>query len=115
VPEQRTENDLLRKRLYSKANCATEIAWSKRYGEEFQRYYQEERLGGICPARYAWRTAMKRLKEGREEEFAFERTMRHAKLLQEAGYQPAPRGGFATGRYARRRVDTSDTSQENET
>ena len=97
----RTENDLLRRAIYSAARQKATTTLRNLYPGEVENLRLREMGRGTAP-RLAWQRAAQALIRAHREEFDWYRKMFQAQGELDAGYEPAPRGGFATGKHARR-------------
>lgn len=101
MSKTRTANDLLRRAIYSAARQKATTTIRNLYPGECERERLREVGRGTSP-RLAWSRAAQAVIVRHREEFDWYRMMFQAQGELEAGYEPAPRGGFATGRHARR-------------
>jgi hypothetical protein len=102
----RTDNDLLRRRIYSAARQKATTTIRNLHPQEFDA--EVLRAAGRRPnlaRKQQWAEAGRNLARRFPEEFTFYRTLFQAQGELEAGYEPAPRGGHATGIHAKPRPE----------
>lgn len=100
--DQRTANETLRRKQYRRAHVIAESAIRNRYKSEHEEYVRLEAImRPEVATRVRWNAAARHVVAEHREEFHEVLRPLYEQFLAEVGYAAAPRGGHATGRYAK--------------